>query len=109
MNRAEFNKKSREFYKNREKAIEETFNVDIYDAKELGFIEGVHFGLRDVGWPCLSFTIHAKGGASLQVLFSPEYEYFIYEYGVSDIKDLDGKPIWLFKSGSTMKYIEPYK
>ena len=107
--RSEFEKNSKKFYDDRKETMASRYKINIYKEKEIGIISNINFGLRDIGMPCLWFTMSGKSGGSLQCLFYPEYEYFVYEYGVSNIKDLEGKPIWMLKIGGLLKYVEPYK
>ena len=107
--RKEFADASKRFYTDRKEFFASEYNVNVYNAKEMGIIKSMDFGLRDIGIPCLWFTMNGKSGGSLQCLFYPEYEYFIHEYGVSNINELVGKPIWMLRIGGLLLYVEPYK
>jgi len=60
-----------------------------------GIIKGeASFGLRDVGWPVLSFAVHTVDGyASLQCLCGKEIEKFLTENYIKDIKELKGRMV----------------
>ena len=106
--RKEFRENSKKFYTDRKEHFASRYNVNVYNAKEMGMIKSIDFGLRDIGIPCLWFTMDGKAGGSLQCLFYPEYEYFIHTYGVSSISELKGKPIWMLRIGGLLLYVEPY-
>ena len=71
--------------------------------KQLAIIEGVGYGNRDVGRPVLWFsTMISKGSGALQVLENHEAGKLIKAYGVYDVKDLEGKPIWVIRENGTI-------
>ena len=74
--------------------------------KRLAIIKEVGFGNRDVGEPVLFFTamIDECEGA-LQVLFGKEATDLIKAYGVYDVKNMEGKPIWVEKDGGMIKVV----
>lgn len=67
------------------------------DEKEhMGIMRGVTFGNRDVGRPVLWFSVYTDEAlASLQILEIDEAVKLIKAYDVYDIKELEGKPIWV--------------
>jgi len=76
----------------------------------LGVISEVGFGLRDVGQPVLWFTVHTdENWASLQVFTVGEAVQIIKDYGVRDVRDLDGKPVWVRKDGPIMTFERAWK
>lgn len=71
--------------------------------KQLAIIHGIGYGCRDVGYPVLFFsTMISEGCGALQVLSGDEAQDLIKSYGCYDIKDMEGKPIWVQKDGSTI-------
>ena len=64
--------------------------------EELAIIEGVGFGNRDVGHPVLFFcAMISEGCGALQVLEGQRALAFIKTYEVYDVKDMEGKPVWV--------------
>ena len=83
------------------------------DNEQLAIIEGVGFGNRDVGSPVLFFsTMLSEGTGALQILGGKEALDLIKAYGVYDVKDMDGKPIWVECNGGwggTIKVTRAWK
>lgn len=72
--------------------------------EELAIIKGVGFGLRDAGYPVLSFETKQEGSGALQVLNLEQTGKLIQEAEVYDIKDLEGKACIVEKDGMMMKF-----
>lgn len=74
--------------------------------KQLAIIKQVGFGNRDVGHPVLFFSTYIEEGhAALQVLDGTEALDFIKAYGVYDVKDLEGKSVWVECSRGMIKIV----
>jgi hypothetical protein len=66
--------------------------------------------MRDCNAPVLWFTVHTdEAWASLQVFDVDQAVEIIKDYRVRDVRDLDGKPIWMRKQGSMMKFVRAWK
>ena len=66
------------------------------DNEQLAIMKGVGFGNRDVGYPVLFFsTMISEGCGALQVMEGKKAMDFIKAYGVYDVKDMEGKPVWV--------------
>jgi len=73
--------------------------------EQLGIIKRVGYGLRDVGYPVLWFTIYtSEHCASLQVFRGEESDRVITEADVYDVKLLEGKPCWVIVDGGLMTF-----
>jgi len=78
------------------------------DKKVMAIIKGAGYGCRDIGFPVLHFTVYVREAmASLQILSGKKADNFIKAYGVWDIHDLNGKPVWVHDNGITMTDLEP--
>lgn len=78
--------------------------------KQLAIIKDVGYGCRDVGYPVLFFSsMLSECGGALQVLSGEEAEKLIREYGCYDIKDMEGKPIWVTVAGGIIKIHSAWK
>jgi len=76
--------------------------------KYMGIIKNVGFGNRDIGRPVLFFNVYSSENiASLQILELEEAVKFIKEYGVYDVKELEGKPVWMVREGAINKVSRP--
>ena len=76
--------------------------------KVMGIIKKVGYGLYDTSYPCLYFTVYVSEGlASLQIMSGKQADKFITAYGVSDVKDLNGKPVWVEHENRMMTNLEP--
>lgn len=76
--------------------------------KVMGIIRNVGYGCRDVYYPVLFFDVYVRESyASLQIMSGKQANDFIKAYGVYDVKDLNGKPIWVKNDGYTMEDLEP--
>lgn len=72
--------------------------------KQIAIIKKVGYGCRDVGYPVLFFsTMISESSGALQVLSGEEAACLIKAYGVWDVKELEGKPIWVTKDGSCIR------
>jgi len=72
--------------------------------EQLAIINNVGFGNRDVGHPVLFFTtMTTESSGALQVLVGEEAMDLIQAYGTWDIKEMEGKPIWVTCDGNIMK------
>ena len=91
--------------------IAEQYNISIKELeenKQIAIMKDVGFGNRDVGQPVLWFTVMLNESVgSLQVVFKPNYHDFIKDYGVNDVKELEGKPIWVIQTGNVIVWIRP--
>lgn len=75
--------------------------------RKMAIMKGVGFGNRDVGCPVLFFTAYIDDCVgSLQVLGTDKAIEVIKKSGVSDVKDLEGKPCWMECEGNLSKFIE---
>jgi hypothetical protein len=71
----------------------------------LGIISEVGFGLRDLNEPVLWWTVHTdEHWAALQVFHIDQAAQIIKDYGVRDVRDLDGKPVWVEKDAGLVKF-----
>jgi len=76
--------------------------------KVIGIIKKVGYGCRDVGYSVLFFTVYVNECvASLQIMNGKKANKFIEAYGVYDVKDLNGKPVWVNDNGRMMTDLEP--
>jgi len=74
----------------------------------IGIIKDVGFGNRDIGRPVLFFSVYSSENiASLQILELEEAVKFIKEYGVYDVKELEGKPVWMAREETINKVLRP--
>ena len=60
--------------------------------EELAIIEDVAFGVRDVNWANLSFSVTTLDYGALQVLGAEEAIELIERHHIRNIKDLEGMP-----------------
>ena len=75
--------------------------------KVMAIIKSAGYGCTDVGI-CLHFTVYIREGlASSQMLFGKDAESFIYKYGVFDVHELNGKPVWLRHENRMMTDLKP--
>jgi len=78
--------------------------------EKLAIMKEVGFGCRDIGKPCLFFTVYiTECSAALQVLGSDEALKVIADSGVYDVKRLEGKPCWVTVENNTIKFIRVWK
>lgn len=71
--------------------------------KQLAIIKEVGYGCRDVGYPVLFFSsMISESSGALQVLSGEEASNLIKAYKVWDVKELEGKPIWIVKDGCSI-------
>jgi len=76
--------------------------------KVMGIIKKVGYGCRDVGYPVLFFDVYVRECvASLQIMNGKQADKFIEAYGVYDVHDLNGKPVWVQDNGICMTDLEP--
>ena len=73
--------------------------------EELAIIKDVSFGMRDVGFVNLSFTVEACVYSALQILGKHEALKLINDNKIINIKDLEGKPCIIEVDGGTMKFL----
>ena len=75
--------------------------------KVMAIIKNAGYGCGDMG-VCLHFTVYVRASlCSSQMLFGKQAEDFIKAYGVWDVSDLNGKPVWLNDDGMMMTDLEP--
>ena len=78
--------------------------------KRLAIIKDVGFGCRDVGKPVLFFSAYiSECAGALQIMGCPAALDFIEEYSVYDVKNLEGKPVWvdMNDSGTIIRVDKP--
>ena len=76
--------------------------------EQLAIMKSVGFGCRDVGRPCLFFeTFVSECGAALQILYGEDALKFIEDYGVYDVSELEGKPVWVDVKGNMIQDPQP--
>lgn len=77
--------------------------------EELARIKEAGYGNRDVGRPVLFFTAELeRGSCALQILEDEEAHRLIAETGVFEVKDLNGKFVWVEKGRGTATYKRPW-
>jgi len=87
---------------------EEMKKFDEKMEKVMGIIKDAGYGCRDIGHPILFFTVYVREAlASLQTMSGKQADDFIVAYGVYDVHDLNGKPVWVEDDGQTMRNLEP--
>jgi hypothetical protein len=78
--------------------------------RKMAIMKGVCFGMRDCNKPVLFFSTYiSEGSAALQVLDVISACKLISDYGVYDIKNLEGKACWVNADDSTITYLEACK
>ena len=78
--------------------------------EQLAIIKNVGFGNKDVGHPVLFFnSMVAESTGALQIIDGKEALDFIESYGVYDVKDLEGKPVWIERNGNIIKITRAWK
>lgn len=81
------------------------FNFEEFEAMEIAILSDAHFGLRDVGQPCLWFNVHFKSGSALQVLRGDAIEQMLRSGHISDIADLKHMPCYVIVKDNTVKFV----
>lgn len=77
--------------------------------KQLAIIRGIGFGCRDVGRPVLFFSTYiSEGAGALQIMGGKDAMDFISAYQPYDVKDMEGKPVWVECDGSIVKVVAPW-
>lgn len=74
-------------------------------AEQLAIIREVGYGCRDIGQPCLFFTVKTENYCSLQILNEQEAGDLIKESGVYDVKELEGKPCIINRDNHLIKFV----
>lgn len=72
--------------------------------EELGIIQNVQCGMRDVGQPIMWFTARTLQGDSLQILSWDKAAKLIEDAGVYSINDLNGQGVVLLTDGMLCTY-----
>lgn len=74
--------------------------------EQVGIIRDVEFGLRDIGVPCLSFTVFiTEVTAALQVFTNGEdIKQILQDAGATKVEMLEGMPCWCEVSGSRIVF-----
>lgn len=74
--------------------------------KKLARIKGVNFGVGDYGRVCLWFdSFVSESECALQVLELSEAVKLIEAAGVRDVKQLEGKNVWVEENGNMIEYL----
>ena len=77
-------------------------------SEQLAVIKGVKFGVNDRDLVALSFGAYIEEhAAALQVLGIEDAVNLIKAFGVSDVRYLDGKTVWVECGDSLIKYLRP--
>jgi hypothetical protein len=75
--------------------------------KILGIIKRVGFGIRDTSHAMLWFDVYtSEASASLQCIPAAEAIRLIEKHGISDVKNLEGKPCWVRDEGALIRFID---
>jgi len=62
-------------------------------SEQMGIIKEIHIGTRDIGVPCLWFSVQLLNCGFLHVITGKDEIYdFMNKYSPSDIDSLNGKP-----------------
>jgi len=79
--------------------------------EQIGIIRDVEFGLRDIGVPCLSFTVFiTEATAALQVFTDGEdIKKILQDARAVKVEDLEGTPCWCEVSGSRIVFKRVWK
>lgn len=72
--------------------------------EELGLIDGIHVGMRDVGQPCCYFQVTTLHGVSLQIVSIDDMLKMIVDANAYKLEDLNGKPCVVETDGSLVKF-----
>ena len=81
---------------------------DEMEEKQMAIMKDVGFGNRDVGHPVLFFTAYvSEGVGALEILNGEDAMNFIKAYGVYDVRDLTGRPVWVEREGYSVKVVGP--
>ena len=76
--------------------------------KKMGIIKNAGYGLYDTTYPCLYFTVYIEENeASMQIMSGKQADEFIEAYGINDVSNLNGKPVWVYVNSDIMKNVEP--
>lgn len=80
---------------------------EITEERKMAIIKGVGYGNRDVGYPVLYFSVFLNENVgSLQIVGKEDAWNLVRDYGVYDVKDMEGKPIWVYQCGNLIMWIE---
>jgi hypothetical protein len=75
--------------------------------EKMAIVKDVGFGNRDIGRPCLFFSVYINESVgSLQVFEGKKALQMIQNSEVYDIKELEGKPCWIEEEGNTIKFLK---
>lgn len=77
--------------------------------EEMWIIQSPHYGLRDIGRPCLWFEVATEGSPSGQAFFQSRADEIIKEADVSDIGHLHGKPCIVRVQGIHVEFVRMAK
>ena len=76
----------------------------------LAIISEVGFGMRDLSEPVLWWTVHTdESWAALHVFPVAQAVEIIKAYGVRDVKDLDGRPVWVRRGDGRITFDRPWR
>jgi hypothetical protein len=77
--------------------------------RKIAIMSQVGFGCRDISVPILYFNINVSecSGALAIVDNGIDVYAFITEYGVYDVHNLNGMPIWVVEVGNMIYWLEP--
>jgi hypothetical protein len=74
--------------------------------KVIATIEGISFGLRDVGVPCLWFSVKFDKASGALIAFTGDEIYdFLKIFNVKDIRKLEGKLCIVEFDGFSVEFI----
>lgn len=77
--------------------------------ERMAIMKNVGYGCRDAGSPVLFFeTYITESAVALQILSGKMADKFIKTYGVYDIKDLEGKVVWVIEENNVIKISRPF-
>jgi hypothetical protein len=76
--------------------------------KQLGIIKNVRYGLRDIGRPCLSFTVYTDSMSSSLQCFTiqKDIDKILKDANAEDIRDMEGKSCWVKIENNMVHFIE---
>jgi len=92
-------------------AIAETTGLtpfEIQDQRTMAIISNVRFGVTDRDEVALTFdAMGSESSGSCPYLNAEQAIGFIKDYGVRDVHELSGKPVWMLSHGNLFIWVEP--
>ena len=78
--------------------------------KLMAIMKDVGFGMRDSHFVMLWFTAYdTESSASLQCIPAEQAIELLKKHGISDIKNLEGKPCWIRYENGLVKFVDLIK